>query len=213
MKPFIPLAVLAGVLLLHAGCASSGYHKAAKTSTSLQDTARGIDHALVPLDHVVATLADLVNNPQKDITPQFKKYSAAVTKLESLADDVRDHATAMRGQGVAYFKNWDLELAKIQNEDIHSRSLDRKNAVAAQFERVRVSYAKTSTEFAPFMSDLKDIRRALATDLTAGGIASVKGLSGTANEKLLPLRESLIGLSSDFKSLGVSLSSKTLVKD
>lgn len=212
MKTLIPLTALATSLLLFAGCASSGYQKAGKTSTSLQETAQGIDHALVPLDHVVATLADLVNNPNPDITPQFKKYSAAVTRLESLADDVRDHATAMRGQGAAYFKNWDLELAKIQNEDIHSRSLDRKNAVAAQFERVRISYAKTSTEFAPFMSDLKDIRTALATDLTAGGIASVKGLSGTANEKLLPLRESLIGLSSDFKSLGVAMSTATPVK-
>lgn len=212
MKSFLPLTALATSLLLLAGCASSGYQKAAKTSTSLQDTARDIDHALVPLDQVVATLADLVNNPQPDITPQFKKYSAAVTRLESLSDDVRDHAASMRTQGNAYFKNWDLELAKIQNEDIHSRSLDRKNAVAAQFERVRISYAKTSTEFAPFMSDLIDIRTALATDLTAGGIASVKGLSGKANEKVLPLRESLIGLSSDFKSLGLAMSPVTSAK-
>jgi hypothetical protein len=212
MKPLIPLTALAASLLLFAGCASSGYQKAGKTSASLQETARDIDHALVPLDNVVATLADLVNNPQPDITPQFKKYSAAVTRLESLADDVSDHASAMRAQGTAYFKNWDLELAKIQNEDIHSRSLDRKNAVAAQFERVRISYAKTTTEFAPFMSDLKDIRTALATDLTAGGIASIKSLSGTANEKVLPLRESLIGLSTDFRSLGIAMSPVTSAK-
>ena len=212
MKTLVPLSAIAAGLLLFAGCASSGYQKAGKTSASLQETAQGIDHALVPLDNVVATLADLVNNPQPDITPQFKKYSAAVSKLESLADDVSDHATAMRAQGTAYFKNWDLELAKIQNEDIHSRSLERKNAVAAHFECVRVSYAKTTTEFAPFMSDLKDIRTALATDLTSGGIASIKGLSGKANDKVLPLRESLIGLSTDFKSLGVALSSATPVK-
>ncbi len=209
MKPFLPLAVLAASLPLFAGCASSGYQKAGKTSTSLQATAHGIDHALVPLDNVVAALSDLVNNPQPDITPQFKKYSTAVNKLESLADDVRDHATGMRAQGAAYFKNWDLELAKIQNEDIHSRSLDRKNTVAAQFERVRVSYARTTTEFTPFMSDLKDIRTALATDLTAGGLTSIKGLSTRANEKVLPLRESLIGLSTDFRSLGVALSTAT----
>ncbi len=212
MKPLIPLATIAASLLLVAGCASSGYQKAGKTSTSLREAAQGIDHALVPLDNVVVTLADLVNNPNPDITPQFKKYSAAVSKLESLSDDVSDHATAMRAQGTAYFKNWDLELAKIQNEDIHSRSLDRKNTVAAQFECVRVSYAKTSTEFAPFMSDLKDIRTALATDLTSGGIASVKSLSLKANEKVQPLRESLIGLSTDFKSLGVAMSSATPVK-
>ena len=213
MKPHLHLEALAAGLLLFAGCASPGYERAGKTSTSLQETAQGIDHALLPLDNVVAMLADLVNNPNPDITPQFKKYSTAVSKLESLSDDVSSHATAMRSQGTAYFKNWDLELAKIQNEDIHSRSLDRKIVVAAQFERVRISYAQTSKEFAPFMSDLKDIRTALATDLTSGGIASVKGLSVKANEKVQPLRESLIGLSTDFKSLGVALSSATPVKN
>ena len=211
MKPFLPLAVLAGVLLLHAGCASTGYEKAGKTSTSLQEAARDIDHALLPIDNAVAMLSDLVNNPHPDVTPQFKKYSAAVTKLESMADDVRDHATAMRAQGTAYFKVWDEELAKIQNEDVHSRSLERKNAVAARFEKVRASYAQTSTEFAPFMADLKDIRRALATDLTSGGIASVKDLASKANSKVPPLRASLIGLSTDFRSLGVSLSTTTPV--
>lgn len=213
MKPFIPLAVLAGVLLLHAGCASSGYEKAGKTSTTLQETARGIDHSLMPLDKAVATLSDLVNNPHPDVTPQFKKYSEAVSKLESLADDVRTRATAMREQGAAYFKVWDQELAKIQNEDIHSRSMERKNAVAARFDKVRFSYTQASTEFAPFMADLKDIRRALATDLTSGGIASVKDLASKAHSKVPPLRASLIDLSTDFKSLGVSLSSKTPVKD
>ncbi len=209
MKKLLPLQALAAALVLCVGCATSGYQKAGKTSDSLMETAQGIDHALDPLDHVVATLADLVNNPQPDITPQYKKYSAAVTRLESLADSVTTHAAGMRAQGVAYFKNWDLELAKIQNEDIHSRSLDRKNAVAAQFEQVRISYARTSTEFTPFMSDLKDIRRALATDLTTGGIASVKDLSIKANSEVVPLRASLIGLSADFKNLGVALSPKT----
>jgi hypothetical protein len=46
----------------------------------------------------------------------------------------------------------------------------------------------------------------LATDLTAGGLASVKGLASNANDKVLPLRESLISLSTEFKNLGVSLS-------
>jgi hypothetical protein len=213
MKTLLPLTALATSLLLCAGCASTGYEKATQTSTSLQEAARDIDHALLPIDNAVAMLSDLVNNPQPDVTPQFKKYSAAVTKLESMADDVRSHASAMREQGTAYFKVWDQELAKIQNEDVHSRSLERKNAVAARFEKVRASYARTSTEFAPFMADLKDIRRALATDLTSGGIASVKDLASKANSKVPPLRESLIGLSTDFRSLGVSLSTTTPVQN
>jgi hypothetical protein len=206
MKTLISLVSLAAFGVLVAGCVSSGYEKAGNTSTSLREEAQSIDNALGPLDAVVTALSDLVTNPAPDITPQFKKFSAAVSDLESLANEVSSRDAAMREQGAAYFQKWDEELPKIQNDDIQTRSLDRKNTVAARFEKVRLSYARTTANFAPFMSDLKDIRRALATDLTAGGLASVKGLASNANDKVLPLRESLISLSTEFKNLGVSLS-------
>ena len=212
MKTPISLVSLAACGVLIAGCVSSGYEKAGNTSTSLREAAQGIDNTLGPLDTVVTALSDLVTNPGPDITPQFQKFSAAVSNLESLANEVSSREAAMREQGAAYFQKWDAELAKIQNDDIETRSLDRKNAVAARFERVRVSYAQTTADFAPFMSDLKDIRTALATDLTAGGLASVRGLASKANDKVLPLRESLIRLSTEFKNLGVSISTATPAK-
>ena len=212
MKTLMSFVAIAACGVLITGCISPGYEKAGTTSTSLRDAAQGIDNALGPLDTVVAALSDLVTNPGPDITPQFQKYSAAVSNLESLANEVTSREAAMRQQGAAYFQKWDEELAKIQNDDIQTRSLDRKNEVAARFAKVRVSYAQTTANFAPFMSDLKDIRTALATDLTAGGLASVKGLASKANDKVLPLRESLISLSTDFKNLGVSLSTATPAK-
>jgi len=211
MKTFISLATLAACGVFIAGCVSSGYDKAGTTSTSLRDAAQGIDNSLVPLDAVVLALSDLVTNPGPDVTPQFKKFSAAVSNLEALANEVSSREKAMREQGADYCQKWDVELAKIQNDDIQTQSSDRKNAVSARFEKVRVSYAQTTANFAPFMSDLKDIRTALATDLTAGGIASVKSLASKADEKVPQLRESLIRLSAEFKSLGVSISPATPV--
>jgi hypothetical protein len=84
--------------------------------------------------------------------------------------------------------------------------------VAAQFERVRLSYVQTNADFAPLMSDLKDIRTLLATDLTTGGLASIRGRATQANDKMPPLRTSLIHLSADFKELGVALSPATAAK-
>ncbi len=209
MKTITALLTVTALSGLIVGCASTGYEKAGTTSTSLQAAAQGVDHALIPLESVVVTLADLVNNPGPDMTPQFQKFSLAVDQLSASANEVGSRTTAMQSQGEAYFQKWDQELAKIQNDDIQTRSLDRKNAVAARFQQVRVSYGKTDAAFAPFMSDLKDIRTALATDLTAGGLASVKGLAGKANAKAATLRESLIHLSADFRKLGVALSAST----
>jgi hypothetical protein len=209
MKTYISIVSLATCGVLLAGCVGSGYKKAGTTSTSLRDEAQSIDNALVPLGTVVSTLSDLVTNPAPDITLQFKKFSAAVDDLDSLANEVTVREAAMREQGAAYFQKWDEELAKIQNDDIQSRSLERKNAVAARFEQVKLSYTQAKTNFVPFMSDVKDIRRALSTDLTAGGIDSVKSLAAKANDKVPALRQSLVSLSTEFKNLGVSLSPAT----
>lgn len=193
-----------------AGCASSStstsYKKAGDTSTSLQKTALSIDKGEVQIDAVLVALSDLVNNPNTDIKAQFEKYNASVDKLDSLSKDVSKQALAMQVQGAAYFQQWDADLATMQNEDIRSRSTDRKNQVAARFDRVRASYAHTKDAFVPFMSRLTDVRTALATDLTTGGLASVKSTANEAQSDATPLREALRELSTDFKALGVSLS-------
>jgi uncharacterized phage infection (PIP) family protein YhgE len=210
MKTLITFLVITAGALVISGCASTkGYEKADNASTSLQSAAQGIDNTLAPLDSVVATLTDLLANPAADITPQFQKFSAAVNKLQTRANEVSSRTAAMQAEGSAYFQQWDIELAKILNDDIQTRSQERKDVVAARFERVRASYVQTGVDFTPFMSDLKDIRTALATDLTAGGLASVRGLANKVVDKAAPLRSSLVRLSTEFKDLGVSISSGT----
>ncbi len=205
-------ASIAAVVLLMAGCASTGYEKAGDASTAVEKAARGIHKGNGQIDSVLFALSSLINSPEADLKPQFAKFDTAVTKLESLSTDVNEQAAAMQVQGADYFRTWDQELAKIQNEDIRTRSTDRKNAVAVRFEKVRVSYVQTKADFAPFMSDLKDIRTALATDLTAGGIASIKKIANKADDNAAPLRKSLTNLEEDFKDLGVALSATTPAK-
>ncbi len=104
MTKLIPHLTLATCALLLAGCASSGYQKAARTSSSLHDAAQGIDESLTPLDHALAALSDLSDNPRADITAQFKQYRSAVNKLESMSDEMHFNAAAMKTQGTAIFK-------------------------------------------------------------------------------------------------------------
>ena len=211
MKPYHLLSTSLAVfaLLAFGGCASNRYNdKAANTSSSLNKAAQDVRQGNGQIDAVLIALSSLVDSPAADLKPQFNKFTAALEKLESLADDVSKQAGAMQGQGANYFRSWDQELAKINNEDIRSRSTERKNAVSARFERVRVTYAQTKSAFAPFLSDLKDIRTALATDLTTGGLASIRTVANQARDKAPPLREALSELELDFQNLGVSLSAK-----
>ncbi|HEY9249167.1 MAG TPA: DUF2959 family protein [Rariglobus sp.] len=211
MKPNIPIsALLASLALLAGGCTSNGYnHKAADTSSSLQKAAHDVRQGNGQIDAVLFALSSLVNSPEPDLKPQFNKFVTAVEKLETLSTDISKQTAAMQERGADYFRTWDEELAKIQNEDIRSRSTDRKNTVSARFERVRITYVQTRSAFVPFLSDLKDIRTALSTDLTTGGLASIKSIANQARDNAPPLREALGKLEADFKALGVSLSAST----
>lgn len=209
MKNTLLLLSLAASVALLAGCSSTGYRQADQTSTSLQQAAQSLDESLIPFDAALVALSDLVNNPAPDITAQFQKYNSAVNALDTQANVTKGHATAMQEEGIAYFRNWNDALVRIQNDDIRTRSLDRKIVVAAQFEAARVSYGETTAGFDPFLADLKDIRTVLATDLTPGGLKSVNSLVRKSNSNGVPVRESLVTLSKEFKRLGTALSSET----
>ena len=72
---------------------------------------------------------------------------------------------------------------------------------------VKRSYIQTQMAFKPFLSDLKDIQTALGTDLTVGGVSAVKGAADKATQDSISLKSSLSQLSSNFKDLGMAMSS------
>jgi hypothetical protein len=209
MKTIRKSVVLAIAAALISGCSSPSYEKAASTSTSLQSAAEVIDKSSVQIDMALAALSDLVTAPGGDRETQFQTFTSLLEGLQSLYQEVLEEAGEMQTAGAVYFQNWDEDLAKINNEDIRARSTERKNEVSARFERVGASYQKVTAHFAPFMSDLRDIRTALGTDLTAGGLASIKEILDKAKKDAVPLRESLAELSREFRELGVSLAVST----
>ena len=215
MKTLTPVTLFATVILLAlGGCATTGTttKSAGNASNSLHEAALSVAESNAQLETVLLSLSDLVNNPGENLRAQYSTYNTEVNKLDALANEVSAHAVAMQEKGTAYFVKWDEELAKIQNEDIRTRSVDRKELVTARFEQVKASYAQTRSDFAPFVSDIKDIRTMLGTDLTEGGLASAQTLAQKADRNVIPLRRSLSQLESDFEALGVSLSASTPVK-
>jgi uncharacterized phage infection (PIP) family protein YhgE len=193
-------------MALIAGCASSNYHQGAATASALTDSANRINQGNALIDQTLSRLNDLVINPQPDLRNQFNRFSASVDDLAATAKDVDDKAEDMKARGAAYFKRWDEELSKIQNEDIRDRGESRKQDVAVRFERIATQYRQTKTTFRPFMSDLRDVQRFLGTDLTVGGLSASQSFAAKATRDATPLRDSFANLAAEFKGLGVSMS-------
>jgi hypothetical protein len=60
--------------------------------------------------------------------------------------------------------------------------------------------------FKPFTSDIKDIQTYLGTDLTAGGLNTIKDIVSKTKVDAVPLRDSIKQLQGSFSNLSTALS-------
>lgn len=208
------LACLSAVVLAAGfvtGCASDNYQKGAGTADALKHSSELITKGSGQIDDSLAALNDLVANPQPNLTKQYDVYVDSVNNLDATAKDVACKNKDMQAQGAAYFEGWDKEIATMQNEDIRSRSEARRKAVAARFASISQQYADARAAFEPYMSDLRDVQKSLATDLTSGGIAAIKDTAAKSTQDAVPLKETLARLSEQFKEASTSMSPITVV--
>ena len=192
-----------------AGCATANYNKSADTAATLAKSSDMIAKGSTQIDDSLASLNDLVSNPQPDLRKQYDTFSTAVSALNNTSENVASENEAMKLQGAAYFNEWDKEIATIQNEDIRNRSETRRSEVAARFTRISVQYDETRNAFLPYMSDLRDVQKFLANDLTSGGLAAIKDVAAKATADAAPVKASLASLSEQFKGLGLSMSTSS----
>lgn len=183
--------------------------KGEKTAETLMKLAEDVEAGDKQVGVATTVLHQLANQGNPDLRKPFKQYQKAVDKLGDIAKDARKRRDEMQAHRSAYFLEWDLELAKIQNEDIHARSADRRQKVQQDLEALsrRVSVVDNSLE--SFEKLLRDIETALGTDLSSDGVQAVRPAVNTSNQKAVELRGQLGDLRAQLQSLGVAMSAKT----
>ena len=192
---------------LVSGCATRGYNHADSAATSMQRGAERAETGAAQIETALVALSDLVENPGSDLKVQFGKFNGAVSNIESLGKDIAGKSASMKQAGADYFKKWDEELARIQSEDIRSRSAARKTEVVQSFERVQSSYQAASAALTPLITRLTDIRTAISTDLTRAGLDSIRSSVSGVKSEGSSVQQLLKTLAADFKRLGTSISS------
>jgi chromosome segregation ATPase len=202
--------LLAAVLAWTAGCASTGSERSGEiTAANIQAAANEIGALPNQIDKTLASLSDLVNKPQADLRPQFNQFVSDLDKLEASARDVEAARQSMARKSRAFMAKWDEQLAQIRNEDIAARSQDRRREVSQQLNQLKSFYSTAADQFKPFLADLRDVQKFLGTDLTTGGLASIRNTVAKANESAGPLNTAIARVADNFKALGLALSSVT----
>jgi archaellum component FlaC len=198
--------VLAAVLAVMAGCVSKSYDKGSATATALQNSADAVAQTSGKVNDVLAALNNLTFKSQGDLRDQFDALVSASKNLDSANENLDAKVVQMRDAAVAYAENWTNQIAAIQSPELRQRSTDRMNEVTAKLKDVDSSYEGVKNSFKPFTSDIKDIQTYLGTDLTAGGLNTIKDIVSKTKVDAVPLRDSIKQLQASFSNLSAALS-------
>ena len=193
-------------LTLFAGCMSKSYDKGVATSKALQSSADAVGATSQSLYDVLGTMDKLTFKSAGDLRDQFDAFKAASKGLDKSMDKLGESVVALHAKADTYFTDWTNHTAMIQSADLRQRSLERKSEVSGKLADVTASYDKLKMAVHPFIIDLKDMETYLDTDLTTGGIATIKDTVAKTKVDAVPLRDAIKQLQGSFNSLSATIS-------
>ncbi len=158
------------------------------TQASQEQLARSIKEARVEtsqtdaqLKATLAAINALTAQKSGDLRPAYNAYCAEVAKTEAAAGWTKTRIQWMATDGRKYFQDWQNTVNSIANESLRKKSQNRLDAVKVSYDKVEASLKLAGEKFKPFLSDLGDIQKALATDVTAGGVKAINSTVSSAN--------------------------------
>jgi len=150
-------------------------------ATSIKDAHVETTRTSEQLKATLGALNALTKQEKGDLRPTYNAYCSEVAKTEAAAAWTRTRVQWMAGDGRKYFANWQATVNSIANESLRKKSQKRLDAVQKSYNKVEESLQLAADKFRPFLSDLGDIQKALATDVTAGGVKAMKSTVKSAN--------------------------------
>jgi CheY-like chemotaxis protein len=143
-----------------------------------------------------------------DLRPAYNTYCSEVTKTDAAAGWTRTRVQWMGGDGRKYFQDWQKTIDGIANESLKKKAQKRMDAVREDYDKVEASLVLAGEKFKPFLSDLADIQKALATDVTAGGVKAIKSTASSANWNLQFVDKAVKSALKDMDKMQKALSSE-----
>jgi len=133
------------------------------------------------LKATLSALNALTQKTQGDLRPAYDAFASEVTNTVTAAATTAARVQWMDGEGQQYFKDWQNTITSIAKESLRKKSQKRLESVRADFEEVKKELKDASAKFKPFLSDLSDIQKTMASDVTAAGVKSVRSTAKSAN--------------------------------
>ncbi len=193
------------LLLAFAMLATQASASQEKLAASIQATRDEVIATRDQLQATVNSIDALVKQKEGDMKPTYNAYVADVTKAQADAAKTVKRSTAMEADAKAHFATWQQDIEGIANEKLRKQAQKRLAAVQKSYDKATAELQAAGTSFNPYLSDLADIKKMLANDLTPGGVKAIKGTVSSAKFNLGVVRTHLFDAIKELDSMQQSL--------
>ncbi len=205
-KTVVLVALTAGAAWLLTGCGTTkGYKQADKTGAGIAEFRDEVTNGKKAIDATMTSLGNIATTANTDPRKAFEQFSKDVANLESTAAKIRKRADAMKAQGQAYFKQWEQQLAEVNNPEIRALAEQRKAKLQETFDSIKKYNEPLKAQFDPWMSDLKDLQKYLSQDLTIAGVDAAKPLFTKTTNEGLEVQKSMDALVAELNTVSATI--------
>jgi hypothetical protein len=201
----LAIATMAAAALFTGCGTTSGYKQADKTGAGIAEFRDDIVNGKKGIDATMKSLGDVAASANTDPRKAFERFSKDVANLESTAEKVRNRAKDMQQQGQDYFKQWEKQMAEVNNPEIRKLAEERKAKLQESFVTIRKYTEPLKAQFDPWMSDLKDLQKYLSNDLTVTGVDAAKSLFTKTQSEGLEVQKSMDALVAELNTVAAVL--------
>ncbi|MGO8926721.1 MAG: DUF2959 family protein [Limisphaerales bacterium] len=194
------------------GCATSGYKQADKTGEGIAEFRDAIVNGKKAIDATMKSLDQVAMSATTDPRKPFERYSKDVANLESAANKARKCSEDVKAQGKTYFAQWQKQLADVKNPDIRELAEQRKAKLQETFDSIRQLVEPLKAQFNPWLSDLKDLQKYLANDLTIAGVDAAKPLFAKTQAEGLEVQKSMDALVAELNTVAATITPASAAK-
>ncbi|NVN92206.1 MAG: hypothetical protein HXX11_16610 [Desulfuromonadales bacterium] len=169
--------VLLGALTCLSGCATTGMDRATKTTNLMQTVEGDYRETSGQIDITRASLEDLIKPTQTEVKKANDVYTDNVVKMEKLGKRLDTHTDNMRTKGNDYFMGWESSYT---NPDIRELSERRRIEMREIYAKIPEASIGVKGALKSYLTDIREIQKYLANDLTPLGIAAINPIAQRA---------------------------------
>ena len=159
------------VTVPRAGAADDTFKRSAELGKRTAKTSEDVNRYIAQLDKTEHMLSSVSQADGKDLKKRYESFSGDIKTLE----DAQKHATSdineMKTTGAEYFSAWETSITQISDPQLRQASTERRTKVMKDHDDLAVSLSDVGSQLEPFMTNLRDIKAFLGTDLSPTNVA------------------------------------------